>query len=166
MGSIWGKYRGMVIDNVDLMGLGRIRADVPGVLADVSGAWALPCVTYAGSGQHALVIPSIGAKVWIEFEAGDTRQPIWTGTFWEAADEVPPGGIVYAGSDQAEASLFLGSDEPALCRQSDGAIALKGPQGVSIVLADTGIVIDNGLGARILMQGPKVSVNEGALEIT
>jgi hypothetical protein len=34
-----------------------------------------------------------------------------------------------------------------------------------ISISDTGIVISNGQGATILMTGPSVTINEGALEV-
>src|SRR5262245_49088177 len=84
----FGKYRGRVTDNKDPLNRGRIRALVPEVLAEESCSWALPCAPYAGTGSGFFAIPSPGAGVWIEFEAGDVSRPVWTGTWW-ANEEVP-----------------------------------------------------------------------------
>ena len=35
-------------------------------------------------------LPPVGAKVWIEFEGGDTDYPIWTGCFWTDG-QIPTG---------------------------------------------------------------------------
>ena len=78
----YGKYRGIVSDVDDPENLGRIRARVPEVLADVVSPWALPCAPYAGDGSGSYRVPSVGAGVWIEFEAGDPSRPIWTGCWW------------------------------------------------------------------------------------
>jgi hypothetical protein len=84
----YGKYRGQVIDNLDPLGLARIRASVPSVLADVPSGWALPCLPYTGDGSGLHLVPPLGAAVWIEFEGGDPDYPIWTGGWWGDA-QVP-----------------------------------------------------------------------------
>jgi hypothetical protein len=84
----YGKYRGIVLNNIDPLQIGRLQAMVPEVLGEIPSGWALPCAPYAGTGSGFYAIPPIGAGVWIEFEAGDTSRPIWTGAWW-AAGEVP-----------------------------------------------------------------------------
>ena len=44
----YGKYRGTVLNNVDLEQRGRIIAFVPDVLGLTPSNWALPCVPFAG----------------------------------------------------------------------------------------------------------------------
>jgi uncharacterized protein involved in type VI secretion and phage assembly len=78
----YGKYRGLVTDNGDPNNLGRLRARVPEVLADVESGWALPSLPYAGDGSGLYAVPEAGTGVWIEFEAGDVSRPIWTGCWW------------------------------------------------------------------------------------
>jgi hypothetical protein len=84
----FGKYRGIVVNNLDPLQIGRLQAMVPDVLGEVPSGWALPCAPYAGTGSGLYAIPPVGAGVWIEFEAGDASHPIWTGAWW-ATGEVP-----------------------------------------------------------------------------
>jgi uncharacterized protein involved in type VI secretion and phage assembly len=85
----YGKYRGFVSDNADPDNLGRLRANVPGLLGTEQTGWALPCAPYGGgSEQGVFAIPDVGAGVWIEFEGGDLSYPIWVGTWWSSG-EVP-----------------------------------------------------------------------------
>ena len=65
----FGKYRGKVTNNMDLLGQGRICANVPAVFGEKETGWALPSVPYAGNGVGMFFIPPIGANVWIEFKA-------------------------------------------------------------------------------------------------
>ena len=81
-----GKYRGLVVDNLDPLQLGRLRVEVPQV-AQSPVAWALPCVPYAGFQVGVYFIPPIGANVWVEFEAGDIDYPIWVGCFWSEGEK-------------------------------------------------------------------------------
>jgi len=85
----YGKYRGIVVDNVDPEHLGRLKVRVPSVLgSNVVTGWALPCAPYGGDvNQGFFFVPEVGAGVWVEFEEGDLEFPIWVGTFWSK-----PGG--------------------------------------------------------------------------
>jgi hypothetical protein len=84
----YGKYRGLVLNNMDPLQLGRVQAMVPEVLGEIPSGWASPCAPFAGVQAGFFAVPMIGAGVWIEFEAGDTSRPIWVGGWWGTA-EVP-----------------------------------------------------------------------------
>lgn len=86
----FGKYRGTVADNLDPLGLGRIRVEVPAVLGDGRLSWAMPCAPYAGPGVGLFLIPPTGAQVWVEFEGGDPDYPIWAGGFWGIGETPSP----------------------------------------------------------------------------
>jgi uncharacterized protein involved in type VI secretion and phage assembly len=83
----FGKYRGIVQNNVDPTGRGRLAVIVPAVMGETS-VWALPCVPYAGQDVGFFALPDAGTGVWVEFEAGDPSYPIWVGCFW-ADGEIP-----------------------------------------------------------------------------
>jgi uncharacterized protein involved in type VI secretion and phage assembly len=89
MTQFFGKYRGQVANNIDPMQLGRIQALVPAVGSSMATSWALPCTPYADPHAGVLLLPPVGARVWIEFEAGDPDYPIWSGCFWERVDDMP-----------------------------------------------------------------------------
>jgi len=80
-GCFFGKYRGLVKDNSDPTGRGRLKVIVPAVMGEEE-IWALPCVPYAGNNMGLYAIPEPNTGVWIEFEAGDPSYPIWVGCFW------------------------------------------------------------------------------------
>lgn len=85
----YGKYEGVVTDNVDPLEIGRVRARVPAVFGeDVETGWAQPCPPYGGGKDRGfLFVPEVGDAVWIEFAAGDISRPLWTGAIVAA-----PGG--------------------------------------------------------------------------
>jgi uncharacterized protein involved in type VI secretion and phage assembly len=92
-GRFFGKYRGIVIGNVDPTSRGRLQVQVPAVMGEET-VWAAPCVPYAGDGVGFFALPPVNAGVWVEFEAGDPSYPIWSGCFWAdgqiaAADALP-----------------------------------------------------------------------------
>lgn len=170
-GKYYGKYRGMVINNIDPQGLGRLLVEVPDVLALAPSSWAVPCTPLAGPTglpMGVYMVPPIGAGVWIEFERGDPSYPIWVGCRWGLPTDVPPVvklGLPVSPSIVMQTSLqnsFSISDAPG----PTGGIMIKSTTGAMIVVNDIGILIQNGKGASITMTGPTVTVNAGALVIT
>lgn len=82
----YGKYRGRVTDNNDPTNKARVQVTAPSVLGEDNLVWAMPCSPFAGPGVGFVTIPPVGASVWIEFEAGDPRLPIWAGCFWQEGE--------------------------------------------------------------------------------
>ena len=163
-GAFYGKYRGVVTDVNDPLMIGRIKATVPDVLGDQESGWAMPCAPFGGSGVGFFALPVVDAGVWIEFEHGDPDYPIWAGCWWGSAAEVPP--LLLAPPYKKLMVVTEGGqtvtldDTPGI-----GGITLETSGGQKIVLSPTGIEIDNGMGAKIAMTGPQVSINSGALDI-
>ena len=116
----YGKYRGLVTDNADPLGRGRIRATVPEVLGAETSGWALPCAPYSGDGSGLHAVPSAGAGVWIEFEAGDTSRPIWVGGWW-AAGAVP---MDQRSTPSTPARKILRSEQGLMVSLDDDALTI------------------------------------------
>jgi uncharacterized protein involved in type VI secretion and phage assembly len=161
----WGKYRGVVTDTNDPLVSGRIRARVPDVMGEQESGWAMPCVPFAGSGMGFFALPDNGAGVWMEFEHGDPDYPIWSGAWWGSATELP--GPVVTPPQTGKVLLQTAGGTSVLLDDTPGAggITLQTSGGQKIVLSATGIEIDSGTGAKLTLQGPKVSINDGALEV-
>ena len=86
----YGKYRGFVASNKDPDQLGRLRLRIPSVLGTEVTDWALPCLPFGGTaGLGWFMIPEQDAQVWVEFEEGELRRPIWVGTFWQKRGDTP-----------------------------------------------------------------------------
>jgi uncharacterized protein involved in type VI secretion and phage assembly len=161
----YGKYRGVVVDSVDPLQIGRIRAQVPAVLGETISVWAMPCLPAAGIQSGFFILPQVGSQVWVEFEGGNADFPVWTGGFWSAAGDVPvvaisppaipPGqNIVLQTTGRNALTISDAAPTPA-----GGGIILKAAGGAMIVVNDSGIYISNGQGATITLIGPSVSVN-------
>jgi hypothetical protein len=167
----YGKFRGLVIDNIDPLQMGRVMLQCADVLGDTPSSWAMPCVPAAGIQAGIFIVPPIGSQVWVEFEQGNPDYPIWTGGFWGTATDVPvfatappaipPGqNIVLQTTGE---NMVLVSDAPPT--PATGGIVLKAASGAMIVVNETGIYISNGQGATITMIGPTVAINETALTV-
>jgi hypothetical protein len=167
----YGKYRGLVIDNIDPLQIGRVMAQVPDVAGETPSTWALPCAPAAGIQAGLFIVPPIGSQVWIEFEQGDPDYPIWTGGFWGTAAEVPvfatvppaiPPGQNIVIQTTGQNMILLSDSAPT---PVTGGIILKSTSGAMLVVNDTGIYISNGQGAMITLVGPTTDVNIGALTV-
>ena len=166
--KFYGKYRGMVINNIDPMQIGRVMVQVPDVLGEIPSSWAMPCFPVTGKQMGFWSIPQIGTGVWVEFEQGDPDHPIWSGCWYGSAADVP----AIAMQTQAPlSSVVMQTATQVTFQISDlpgptGGILLKTATGAMISVSDIGITISNGKGAMIVMTGPTVTINAGALTIT
>ena len=167
----YGKYRGLVLNNIDPLQIGRILAQVPDLLGETPSTWAMPCVPAAGIQAGCFIVPPIGSQVWMEFEQGDPDYPIWSGGFWGTVADVPifatappaiPPGQNIVLQTTGETMVLISDAAPT---PATGGIILKSVSGAMIVVNETGIYISNGQGATITLIGPAVAINETALTV-
>lgn len=170
--TYYGKYRGTVIQNVDPEQRGRLQLMIPDVLGVLPSSWAEPCVPLAGPTGPPMgvyMVPPIGTGVWVEFEHGDPDHPIWVGCRWGAQSDIP---VLAKAGNPADPNIiiqsllqhtFMISDMPPT--PVTGGIMLKSTTNAMIVVNDSGIYIDNGKGASIMLVGPSVTINKGAMVV-
>jgi uncharacterized protein involved in type VI secretion and phage assembly len=121
----------------------------------------MPCVPFAGPGVGFFAIPPVGANVWVEYEGGNPDTPIWSGCFWGETDTVPASpALPQVFSIKTQTCTLTFNDLPGA-----GGITIETTAGMRIKLSATSLEITDGQGA-IQIQGPKVTVNNGALEVT
>ena len=164
----YGKYRGIVVDNLDPLNLGRVMALVPEVLGEIPSGWASACAPYAGPQAGLFAIPPIGAGVWIEFEAGDTSRPIWVGGWWGAA-EVPmkPMGVPSTPQTKilrSDLGLIVALDDAAQTISiSDAAglnqVTVELPTGTVTLKGTTRVVLD----APLIREGSQAAAHPAVL---
>ncbi len=88
-GRYYGVYLGRVIDTADPDNRGRIRATCPAINMPKeenvpAGFWMLPCLNGLGEDADGKMTgmfhpPDEGTLVWIQFEFGDPRKPLYIG---------------------------------------------------------------------------------------
>lgn len=163
-----GKYRGVVLQNVDPQGIGRIQVQVIGVFT-LASSWAMPSFPVAGAQTGAVAVPPLGAGVWVEFERGDPDRPIWTGCYYSTRAEVPPQAQLVPAPVPAmtmqtplQNSIQV-SDAPPT--PATGGVVLRSGTGVSVVVNDSGIYLSDGKGGSITITAGVVTVNTGALVV-
>jgi uncharacterized protein involved in type VI secretion and phage assembly len=176
-GRFFGKYRSRVTDNVDPLGIARLKLDVPAV-PGTTELWALPCVPYAGNtdspvGMH--IIPPLGAHVWVEFEGGDPSHPIWTGCYWDEKTEFPNPGDLEADDPplvkilKTDCSVFTIDD----AEENKGSITLEidAPaveEKVTLVFDNDGALLTTGISSIAVhpTDGITLKVEETTITLT
>lgn len=117
--TLYGKYRGIVADNADPEGRGRLRLLVPDVLGAEHSAWAEACLPPMGG--LAPVLPAIGARIWVEFERGDPTLPIWSGCAWSEFGGAPALSITVAAD-----GITLANGQGASIRFAGPVVSVNG----------------------------------------
>jgi uncharacterized protein involved in type VI secretion and phage assembly len=84
-----GLMIGLVTNNKDPDGLGRVRVKFPAESDSEESAWARLATFAAGNGQGATFMPQIDTEVVVMFEGGDRRRPIVLGSHWNGHDKPP-----------------------------------------------------------------------------
>jgi uncharacterized protein involved in type VI secretion and phage assembly len=164
----FGKYRATVLNNLDPKSQGRIQVQLADRYGLFPSTWALPSFPFAGKGMSGFVaLPALGSMVWVEFEAGDLEYPVWTGCFWPDAASFPT--MALAGATPATPNIHFQTTTGTTVTLSDNPaqqVLVKTATGAMIMIGASGVNITNGQGASIMMSGPSVIINNGALTIT
>ena len=160
----YGKYRGTVASNVDMMQLGRVQVECPAVLGQGRMSWAMPCTPYAGDKVGLFLVPPVGANVWVEFEGGDPNSPILAGCFWGT-------GQVPASPAAAEVKMLKTDAISVELSDLPGAGGVKVSVGspavattITVEATSSGFTVAMGSN-KIAVSMSSVSINSGALEV-
>lgn len=81
----YGKYRAFVASVDDPEKRGRIRVLCPKLFGESLSRWCEPCIPFSINKSGDYFPSRIGDFVWIEFEGGDVKYPIYTGGLWSAS---------------------------------------------------------------------------------
>jgi hypothetical protein len=129
----FGKYRSVVKDNKDPEKLGRVRVSCEGVYGSYLSPWATPCFPFAGFADGGCVwVPPVEAMVWLEFEEGNPRSPIYVGGYFAKVRTGKPsdGTPLQESSQYQDNANTLPSHAQGLPDGSDYDGAQKGNEGI------------------------------------
>ena len=88
-GGMRGVAVGVVTDNEDPDGMGRVRLEFPWRDAEDASAWARVASPMAGPEMGAYFLPEVGDEVLVAFEDGDVHHPYVLGSLWNGEDRPP-----------------------------------------------------------------------------
>ena len=88
-GKIYGAVVGLVTNNQDPDGLGRVKVSFPWLSADEESHWARVATLMAGNDRGTWFLPEVDDEVLVVFEHGDPRFPYVIGALWNGNDASP-----------------------------------------------------------------------------
>jgi len=89
LGRIPGVVVGVVTNNQDPDGLGRVKVRFPWLSDDEESFWARVAAPMAGKGRGFVFIPEVEDEVLVAFEQGDARFPYVLGGLWNGQAKPP-----------------------------------------------------------------------------
>jgi uncharacterized protein involved in type VI secretion and phage assembly len=90
-GRIAGVVIGVVTNNSDPDGLGRVRVKFPWLSDADESFWARIAAPMAGNDRGVYFLPEIDDEVLVMFERCDVRFPYVIGSLWNGKDQAPAG---------------------------------------------------------------------------
>jgi len=174
-----GVVVGLVTDNEDPEGLGRVRVTFPwrGTEDENESFWAPVAVPMAGAEYGTYFLPEVDDEVLVAFENGDLQYPYVVGALW-SADRAPPesndgnNDVRTVRSRSGHAVTFDDGDDGAVEVTTAGgnSITLEDASGSErITVADSGgnsVELDAANGTVTVSGATKVVLSGTMLELT
>jgi uncharacterized protein involved in type VI secretion and phage assembly len=88
-GRFYGVAIGIVTNNKDPDGLGRVKVNLPWMADSAESNWARVAVPMAGSGRGCYFLPEVDDEVLVAFEHGSPEFPYVLGALWNGKDKPP-----------------------------------------------------------------------------
>lgn len=86
---IYGVVTGVVTNNEDPQGLGRVKVAFPWLSEEIESDWARIAAPMAGKERGLYLLPEVDDEVLVAFEHGDMRHPYILGGLW-SEPQLPP----------------------------------------------------------------------------
>jgi len=162
---ITGVVIGIVTNNKDPDGLGRVKVRFPWLSGSIESHWARVATPMAGNGRGLYFLPEVDDEVLVLFERGDVNFPFVIGALWNGKDQAPAGN-----SDGKNALRVIKSRSGHLIRFDDSEKAQK----IEIVDATSSnrIVIDTSTdtvtitaGKNIVLEAPQGDIRLNARQV-
>jgi uncharacterized protein involved in type VI secretion and phage assembly len=134
---VTGMMIGLVTDNQDPGGQGRVKVKFPALSSEHASTWAPVVVPGGGAKRGIEFLPEINDEVLVAFEQGDVNHPYVLGGLWNGVDEPPEanGDIITNGRVQKRIIRSrLGHTITLDDSDSGGGITIQDKSGNKIVL--------------------------------
>jgi uncharacterized protein involved in type VI secretion and phage assembly len=160
-GRSYGVVVGLVTDNKDPEGLGRVKVKFPSSSDDEIGYWARVAVLMAGAQRGTFFLPEVDDEVLVAFERGDVMRPYIIGALWNGKDKPPD-----TNSDGKNNLRFIKSRSGHLVRLDD----TDGSEKIEIIdkSGSNSITIDTANNAITIKSAKDVSIEapQGTIKLS
>jgi uncharacterized protein involved in type VI secretion and phage assembly len=156
-GHAKGVAVGIVRQNKDDSGLGRVKVSFPWHSQPQESYWARVATPMAGGKRGIYFIPEVGDEVLVAFERGDVRFPYVLGSLWNGVDNSPVNN-----ADGKNDVRVIHSRSNHKITINDGAqplLKLELSDGKHIAIDRNGIVIDDKQGNKVTIQSSGGSIS-------
>lgn len=159
--GLYGVYIGIVSDNEDDEGMGRVKVEFPWRDADDESNWARIATPMAGDEMGTYFLPEVGDEVLIAFEGGDMHYPYVVGSLWNG-EEAPP--ETNDGNNDIRQIKTRSGHMVTFDDDDDGSIAIETAAGQTVTMddSDDGITIEDGSGNTVEMGSGGITLDSGA----
>jgi uncharacterized protein involved in type VI secretion and phage assembly len=166
-GRIHGVVVGIVTNNQDPDGLGRVKVKFPW-LSDVDeSTWARIAAPMAGDQRGVYFLPEVEDEVLVAFEHGDVRFPYVLGALWNGKDAPPASNDDEDGKETIEIvdkseknSILIDTAKNSIAVTSDKDITLSASNGT--IKLDAQKIEINSSGPTKIAAGSTASVEASA----
>ncbi len=134
-GGLEGVYVGIVRDNEDPEGLGRVKLEYPWRETTAESDWARIAVPMAGGERGTWFLPETGDEVLVAFEGGDIDHPYVLGALWNGEDE-PPADNQDGTNDRRQITSRNGHELTFDDAEDGGSVTIETAAGHRVVLDD------------------------------
>jgi uncharacterized protein involved in type VI secretion and phage assembly len=148
----------VVVDNTDKSGLGRVRVRYPWQRESRETYWARVAVPMAGNHRGFYFVPEVDDEVLVAFERGDLRSPYVVGSLWNSAAKPPVEDR--DGRNDIRQVRTRGGHTLTFDDGVRPSVRLELSDGKRLSIADEAIVLDDGKGNGVTIQG-----QDGAITI-
>jgi len=174
---IYGVVVGLVTDNQDPEGLGRIRVRFPWLSSTDESSWARMATPMAGKDRGIYFLPEVEDEVLVAFEHGDARFPYVIGALWNGKDAPPESAPVSSGGQVVKRTIKSRSGHLIRLDDTDGAekieiidkqgknsVVLESSANTITIKADGDITLESAQG-KVTLKGQSIEVQSTGQDI-
>ena len=176
---ISGVVVGLVTDNNDPNGLGRVKLQFPWRSGSDKTSWVRIAVPMAGNSRGTYFLPEVGDEVLVAFDHGQIDQPFVVGALWNGKDK-PPESNTSGKNDRRLIKSRSGHQIILDDTSGKGKVEIHSQAGHQIVLDDSSgsekiqivdksgsnsVVIDSSQNSVEIKGQMKVSIQAGMIEL-
>ena len=165
-----GLMIGIVTDNQDPEGRGRVKVKYPSLSSDHASDWARVVAMGAGAQRGIQFLPEVNDEVLVGFEMGDVHHPYIFGGLWNGQDAPPKKSSEVLGGGRVEQRIIRSRSGHTIIlddSESSGSISIEDRKGNRIVLDSltNNLTIDVKGDAELNAQGNLLLKAQGQIEI-